>query len=176
MDPVAILRIWPVVVTLGEEEFQIPALPAADWVEAILTRDATAIVPGLLLPEDEAEVLALLMDGEVEPDEVLAAARDAIEAAAGRPWWEATRLVGSSGENGDTVFGSLVQAGFDFEKRSLAALCAVIYAMATANMDKKDRAKFDMDLKAVPAEILRDDEDALEAAFMAAMAERGQPQ
>lgn len=163
-------------VSLGGEEYRIPALPAADWVEAILSKDATAIVPGLFPREDEEEILILLMAGEIDTDEILAAARDAIEAAAGRPWWEAMRLVSSAGENADTVLGTLVKEGFDFERRSLAALCAVIYALATSNMDKKDRAKFDMDLKSMPAEVLRDDEDALEAAFMAAMAERGQPQ
>lgn len=170
MDPVAVLRIFPVVVTLGGEEFEIPALPAADWMEALAAGD-DAVVPGLLSAGDEQAVVDMLLDGEVASSEMSDAANDAVAVAAGRPWWEARRLVGLAMAQPDRVLGALMLRGFDFEARSLGGLCAAVYALATEGMDKKERQKLDMQLKQVPAEVLAEDDDALSDAFMAAMAE-----
>jgi hypothetical protein len=169
---VAALRCWPIEITLGEQTYVIPPLPALDWIEAIETRDAAAIVPGLLSPEDEAEVSEALVYGDYDDAAIIDAARDAAEAAAGMPWWEAFRLVRLALDRPE-AFGHLALRGFDLERQSLGAFCVALYSQCVSGMDKKDKIKFDMTLKAVPANVLRADEDALSSAFMQAIRETG---
>jgi hypothetical protein len=148
------------------------AVPAADWIQALAEKDLFAIIPGFLGPDDEIEVDEALAWGELSTSDIETAVRDSIEAVAGRPWWEATRLVAAALGEPDVVFGHLVERGFDFERQSLGAFCAAVYAVAVRSMDKKDRLKFDMTLKTPPVDVVRDDADAMSDAFMQAMREQ----
>lgn len=172
MDSAAILRVWSVEVTVGDLTFEIPALPAADWILAMADRDALSVVPGLLNPEDEAQLDDALAFGEVSLEDVRTASRDAVEAASGRPWWEAYRLVLMATENADQVLGTMLARGMNLDSMSLGAFCVAAYALATAHMDKKDKLKFDTSVKTPPIEEVADDEEALSSAFMQAMNER----
>jgi hypothetical protein len=153
-------------ITLSGVNYRIPARPAADWIEAILQSD---VVPGLLAPELADRILQDVVDGRLDADELTEATREAIEAAAGRPWWEAERLVRAAAEHADVMFGVLINSGFDFQSRSLGAFCCAVYERAVRNMEQKDRLKFDQELMQPPIDVISEDEDALSAAFMAAM-------
>lgn len=169
-DPVALLRCYPVAVTVGRIAYEIPALPAGPWIKAVL---ADNVLPGLL-PPFAAEVFAEQLTAGTVPDgELEEVTRLAVQVAAGRPWWEVQRLVATLGAQADALGGELLLRGFDFERQSLGAFCAATYALCVRNMDKKERMKFDSALKSPPAEELRTDEDALADAFMRAMQAQG---
>ena len=64
----------PVRVTLGGDDYRIPALPASDWMVVLLDRDLTDIVPGMV----EGDIDALwdrLFFGEVTGEECEEAAK-----------------------------------------------------------------------------------------------------
>lgn len=169
-DPVALLRCFPVEVQLGRVTYRIPALPAGRWIVAILDDE---VLPGLLVGQGAEFVTQELVDGKVDDEELKASSRDALEAAAGRPWWEVQRCVAIFREQPDLVGGELLLRGFDFETWSLGAFCAALYALCVRGLDKKERLKFDSAFHAQPAEALREDDDALTDAFMRAMQGQG---
>jgi hypothetical protein len=168
--------LWPVEidVTVGRAVYTIPSLPAADWVAVVATNDAFAIVPGLLADEDQLRVWDALEDGLIELPELTTLARHALEAAAGRPWWEAQHLVVGATQSWDVLGGKLLLSGVDLGRISLGAFCNTIYALATDGMEKKDRMKFDMELHRPPVEALEEvaqDSDYLASQFRAAFVE-----
>lgn len=173
MDFVAALRCWPVEIQFGDDVYTIPALPASVWIPA-MTGDALDIIPGLLSPADEEFLSTALVLGDIADDELVTVVRDAIEAASGYRWWEAERLVGALAAN-PWLTGRLIADGFDFERRSLGALCVAVYATIMAGQDEAGRKKFDFDLSAPPVEVLRDDPETEAAMFMAALAAQGAP-
>lgn len=174
MDVVA--SLWPceIDVEIGPGVYTIPALPAADWVATVARNDALGIVPGLLLDEDQLEVYDLIEDEVVPLADFETLARHALEAAAGRPWWEAQHLVIGAVQSWDVIGGRLINTGVDLHRISLGAFCNAIYAMAIDGMDKKDRMKFDNDLKRPPLEEIEaqsGDESFLAQQFRAAFSE-----
>jgi hypothetical protein len=151
---VTTFRLRPVDVQFGGWLYRMEPRPAADWIEAVLSGDLADIFPGLR------------------------AAHEALAAAAGRPWWEAQRLIQSASDPRikAVVFGALVRSGFDFEVRPLAAFLDAAYSFAVENTTEEQRAKLDLELKTPPpgageAEVY-DDEEA-EADFMAALGDTG---
>lgn len=168
--------LWPceVDVQLGIWIYTIPALPAAEWIAAVSSNDAFAIVPGLLDEEMIADVWDQLELGGIALDEIGTVARHALGAAAGRPWWEAQHLISGAVQSWDVIGGRLQLAGVDLLKQSLGAFCNTIYALATKDMEKKDRMKFDMELHRPPldaTEEIASNEAVLADQFRAAFAE-----
>lgn len=172
---VASLRCLAIEVDLGEFTYEIDPLPAADWIAAVLTGESTDIFPGLLRDAElESQVWLALVDGAAVGDDVLAASRHALEAAAGRSWWEAERLIVTVGDEQlkGLVLGRLVRDGFDFESRPLGAFCDAVYCLVTEGLDKDKREEFNIKLRMPPAGVDIDDlydEDEATAEFMAAM-------
>lgn len=165
-DPEAGLRCWPVDVDVGGRTWTIPALPAADWMAAALT-GWLDIVPGLV--DQPAALDDVLDDGTVSYDDCVAAARDALEAAAGCRWWVALRLVHTVCDWA-TVGGELLLRGVDPGTAPLGAVLAAAYRAATRNADDPQRARIDLALDRPPEGVPVDewfDEDAAADAFMA---------
>lgn len=157
------------VVRLAGVDFRIPPRPAADWIEAILDG---SVIPDLLAEETAAVAEQLITRETVGVEELRERSHEAIADAAGRPWYEVTRLVGLLAQEPSVIGGELVRTGFDFERRSIGAYCAAVYAIAVRNMEKKDRTKFDYQLSTPPVAEVANDEDAMAAAFMLAMQQR----
>lgn len=181
-DATASLRARAIEVQLGGWVFTIEALPAADWIEAIQLGDLAAIFPGLLRDRElEGEVWTLLVEDVVTREELVAAAHAALSAAAGRPWWQAQKLVAAAMHEraSAVVLGNLVRAGFDFGTRPLAAFLDAAYSFAVQDRDQQSRMRLDIELRTPPpgvdvAEIdaMFPDEEA-EAEFMAALGDTG---
>jgi hypothetical protein len=174
VNPAAALRPAAVVVELGDWEYEIPSLPAADWLEALLD-GWTGIVPGMLHPEDQMSVMRDLAGGAVTRDELLASARSAAEAAAGRSWWEVERLwsTASNVEFWPAISGQLL-ARVDLERVSLGGALNVTYVIMVESMKEDRRHQFDAMLTAPPPEAVAAgwDDDAAEDDFMAALGEQ----
>jgi hypothetical protein len=146
IDPAAVVRCWAVDVDLGPHTVTIPALPARPWLTALITEGWAGIVPGLL-PAD-SPVDDLITDGTITSAECTAAARAALAAAAGCPWWTAQRLAHGcvAGELG----AELVLRGVDPDRLPLAAYLAAGYRAASRHLDDPKRARLDSQLEAPP--------------------------
>jgi hypothetical protein len=181
-DALAALRIWALEVELGGETFMVPARPAADWFVAILDEDVPLpLIPGMMDADAEERISDLLLDGVTSAEEIVARSRELLTAAAGRPWWEADRLIRSSGESWHIIGGELTRLGVDLGAVSLAAALNAIYVVCVRTMDEKERNKFDIDLRLPPVGVEgvsteeMYDQRAAESAFAALMGQAQPP-
>lgn len=169
--------LWPcaVEIQVGDWVYEIPDLSAADWIRAIADTDGGAIVPGLLEPEDQALVWRDFAAGKIDDVDLRDAWRDAVGAAAGRPWWVASRLVlsATARDNWPIIHGRLVQRGVDLERASIGGFCNVVHTMALeACKDDGARAQYEFELITPPPGVSPDEAHAATNAstdFMAAM-------
>lgn len=146
----ASLRVWAVEVELAGTVYRIPPRPAAEWMAAVLSGEPCPVVPGMLEPADQEDVIDALLEGRVKLADVEAANRDALSAASGWKWYEAERLIVSAGVEWRVVGGLLQGAGLDLSTCSLGAALSAMYAMAVTHMKKEDRFSFDAQLTAPP--------------------------
>jgi hypothetical protein len=182
-DALAALKIWALEVELGGDTFVVPPRPAADWFLAILDEDVPLpLIPGLMDDDAEERIADLLLDGVITADLVVTRSRELLTAAAGRPWWEADRLIRSSGNSWHIIGGELTRLGVDLGAVSLAAALNAIYVVCVRTMDEKERNKFDIDLRMPPigvdgvtTEELYD-QRAAESAFAALMGQARPPE
>jgi hypothetical protein len=181
-DALAALRIWAIEVDLGGDTFRVPPHPAVDWFVAILDEDVPLpLIPGLMDGDAEERVADLLLDGTVTAELIAVRSRELLTAAAGRPWWEADRLIRSSGESWHIIGGELTRLGVDLNTVSLAAALNAIYVICVRTMDEKERNKFDIDLRLPPigVEGVKPEEmydaRAAESAFAALMGQAQPP-
>lgn len=182
-DALAALKIWALEVDLAGEVFTVPPRPASDWFLAILDEDAMLpLIPGLMDAEAEDRIGEMLLDEIITTDLIVTRSRELLTAAAGRPWWEADRLIRSSGESWHIIGGELTRLGVDLEKVSLAAALNAIYVVCVRTMDEKERNKFDIDLRMPPIGVEgvtteeMYDAKAAEAAFAALMGQASPPE
>lgn len=150
-DALAALKVWALDVELAGQTFVVPARPAADWFLAILDEDTPLpLIPGMMDGQAEEEITDLLLSGEITPDLIVKRSRELLTAAAGRPWWEADRLIRGSGESWHIIGGELTRLGVDLHEVPLAAALNAIYVICVKTMDEKERNKFDIDLRMPP--------------------------
>lgn len=181
-DALAALRVWALEVELAGETFVVPPRPAADWFLAILDEDVPLpLIPGMMEASAEDEVADLLLDGSLTVEEITTRSRELLTAAAGRPWWEADRLIRSAGASWHIIGGELTRLGVDLDKVSLAAALNAIYVVCVRTMDEKERNKFDIDLRLPPIGVEgvtteeMYDQQAAESAFAALMGQARPP-
>jgi hypothetical protein len=181
-DALAALRIWALDVELAGDTFVVPPAPAVDWFLAVLDEDVPLpLIPGMMDGDAEERVADLLLDGKVTAEEIAVRSRELLTAAAGRPWWEADRLIRSSGASWHIIGGELTRLGVDLGAISLAAALNAIYVVCVRTMDEKERNKFDIDLRmppigvegVAPEEMY--DQRAAESAFAALMGQASPP-
>jgi hypothetical protein len=181
VDAFASLRPFPVDVELTTGwVYTIPALPAADWIEAVLTAEGGALFPGLLRDgEYEAEVWQALTRGELPLEEMVSTARAALSAAAGRDWWVADRLIRSAMHDSTraNILGGMVRSGLDVTTISLAMFCDSVLSYVLQNADEGQRFQLEAELGTPPPEAteeeLMGDEEEYEAEFLATVGDRG---
>lgn len=181
-DALAALTIWALDVELGGETFTVPARPAADWFIAILSEDvALPLIPGLMEAGAEDRIAELLLDEAIDIELIVTRSRELLTEAAGRPWWEADRLIRSSAASWHIIGGELTRLGVDLHAVSLAAALNAIYVICVRTMDEKERNKFDLDLRLPPVGVEgvtteeMYDQAAAENAFMALMGQATPP-
>lgn len=168
-DGKAVLRCWPMQVTVAGRAYRLGPRPALDWLDPLLRQDWLAIVPGWA---DEAEALDdLLFDGGATSGELTAAARDATTLAAGVPWWVAVRLMSLIVEQ--PVLLAPVSR-LDWTTAPLGQVLVTAYEVWTRHADRKRREQFDSTLQQPPAEVTAADRydpqvaaDLFEQAFSA---------
>lgn len=170
IDPVACLRCWKVDVDLGPHTLTIPALPARPWLVALVTAGWAGVVPGLI-PDVPGEVDDAVLAGAITPADLDRAARAALAASAGCPWWTAERLVYGCADA--ALCAELTLRGVDPDRTPLAAYLLAGYTAAARGLKPEQRARLDMRLDVPPASAAPEevfDREAAAAGFMAAMA------
>lgn len=170
---VASFKPFPVDVTICGGTYRIPTLPAALWVPPIVEDNWIGIVPGLI--ESDSNIDDEIESGKIKYADCVKAARDAISVSAGVVWWSAVRLVRCA-VGSTEIMGELVLCGVDVNVVSLGAFVCATYRILVRDLDKKQRAKIDSDIKA-PVEGLSIAERAAaqpgSSGFEAMMAQRG---
>jgi hypothetical protein len=173
IDATASMRCWAVDIQVGDGWYRIPALPAADWMEAIAD-SYYRVVPALVddAPDASGQRLAdLVLDGAVAAGECTDAAREAIEAVAGVRWWVAVRLVAYLREHWSTLGGAVLARGVDPARAPLGAVLTVAYRLLLENCkDEQERQRLDLALEKIPPGVAAAqayDADRAAANFMA---------
>jgi hypothetical protein len=146
IDPLASMRCWAITVELGGREFDIPALPAADWWPVLA--DATAFGLVDLLKSTEGEELdAMLLDGQVTHAEMTEVLMEAIGEATGRTFHASFVLATVATMHWPVVGGQLARDGFRWDVLPIGAALDAVYSVIVdsfpADKDgEKAREKF----------------------------------
>lgn len=153
-DPVQSLQPWPVVVTVCNEDLTIPALPAVDWLQVLMSDPLQLddIFPGLLDSEDIDWVEEQMLHGRLAAGEFQDLVLDIIETASARKWWVALRLVDVAKRSWDAIGSEMLLRGVDAARMSLAAWLDILLITIIKNMDSKDVTMFTSRLEAPPPE------------------------
>ena len=171
VDPLASLASRDIWVTLDGHEYRLPAKPAIDWLEVILTGDSYGILPGWLDVEDQQKIFDAMWADRINDVELEQATQDALTAAAGRPWWWAAQLVlvcAATNKSWSTLHGRVVLAGVDPGVVPLGAYIDALYAACLEGFgsNQEARQKFDVHMDTPPPSVGLDEESEGEA-FMA---------
>ena len=142
------------VITVGGEEFTIPALPAADWLAALMSEAFSLddLFPGLLDEEDQDRAVEALMAHMHDMDQFSKLTLDIVELASGRAWWVALRLIGAAVGSWDVIGAEMFLKQVNPEHLSLAAWLDVVLLVMLRSMDEKDITMFMLRLEAPPPE------------------------
>lgn len=180
-DPSVGLQPVEIIVELAGYEYVIPPLPAVEWLTAVLADDGGRIVPGLLERADQSAIWLDFVNGAFDGEELATVERAALEVAAGRPWWEADRLIRNLMEPGNraVLYGELMLRGLDLQRLSLSAALDAIYALIRRliSHDEAALARFDAGLSAIPAGVKAEEleeQTTTEEEFAAMMLEQQQ--
>lgn len=147
--------LFPVEVTFGNRQFEIPAMPALGWLSLMMdidNFDPLAIFPGLLSEENQDLAWDLMFEGSIEVNDLAEVSLMAIAAAAGRPWWVALRLVSAVAGNQHTLGAEMLMRGVDAGKLSLSGWLDVALLTAMRNQSKSDATMFSLKLEMPPPE------------------------
>ena len=148
-DPVWSLKPWPAVVTIAHQDFEIPAMPAADWL-AVLMKPELSLDEFLfeLIPDSED----LLLATQASLDDLYTACLDLISLVSARHWWVTMRLISVARESWDILGAELALRNANAAQLSLSAWLDVLLLVTLRQMDPKDVTMFTMRLEAVPEE------------------------
>lgn len=134
--------------TVKGVSLEFPPLPAARWLSAI-SYSASAVIH---LSGSVDDVIDALQNEELELADVSRMVSLSIGEAAGRPYWEAERLINSASNDADRgrVLGELTLAGVDPERITLAAFCSAVWSLLIRNADSTQRLQMEAELSIPP--------------------------
>jgi hypothetical protein len=149
---------------------------ADEWLRVIWTDplNPDTIFPGFVVEENADDVITTAMlDGLVEPDDLVMIAMEALEIASGYRWWFTLRLIAGLGASWSRLGGMLMNSGVDSRTLSLGAWCSAALEMWVANIEP-DKAADLLNALLDPPEGTEEEETAFgefsdEREFLAAM-------
>lgn len=175
MDPVASLRPAEIDVEIGDWEYTVPALSAAEWLEVLAQKSPAAIVPGLLEDEDRLAVLQDYLRGAVTAQDMVDASRRVLEVAGGWKWWSVQRLVDSAmlSDVWPTIHGKMIMKGVDLNQMTLAGFVNAVWVIALGSCQKdSERSALEWEITKPPPGHADELEETDEADFQAIMADQ----
>lgn len=145
----------PVTFTLDGVEYEVPDQPARVWVLGVLSDEPADLLLDVL-PEAVAAELwddAMDPDSGVTPELLAEMGRGVLGRVAGRPWWQATQLVGVLVGDWELWSGRAADRGLgDLLEWPLERLCNWLYTRMVDGRSAEERARVDASL-AAPATI-----------------------
>lgn len=170
-DPIASLAPFAIHVTLGGQEYEIPALPAIDWLRVLIPEDISVldVVPGLFPDDVRVLVEERIMSRSISREELLKAAFDVITVASGRDYWFTVKFLAVCRVSWDAVGGVLARSGIDARTIPLAAWIDAAYhiareIIASGKDGSQNLVRFTSELEAPPPGIDYEIDEELEAA------------
>lgn len=149
-DPIWSLKSWPVVLSIGGRDWEIPAASAADWLSVLMPSPVdldeiimTMVVNGESLLFDES------VGGELENVML-----DVISLVSGRPWWQALRMIAVAVNNWNVLGGEMLYRGIIPDQVSLSQWLDVLLLVTIRSMDPKDVTMFTLQLENPPVEVV----------------------
>jgi hypothetical protein len=133
-------------VSLGGQEYEIPAMPAVDWLAYLM--QPRPDLDGMLL-DFFPDLDELLMVGLVGLDEVYETLLELISTVTARPWWVTLRLV-SVVQGSWQVLGPIMLKAADVSQLSIAGWLDVLTVEILNAMDPKDTTMFTSKLESPP--------------------------
>lgn len=132
------MRIWAVEFELGGRTFEVPALPAADWLLMLMNGDLLDVLDmGDLSAVDE-----MILGGEVTPEEVGKALTSVIEQATGRSFHASLILAQVAKMQWPVIGGELARRGMRLDQVSIGAALDAIYVTILDRLKPEAAEKF----------------------------------
>jgi hypothetical protein len=156
-NPVVSLRPAPITIRIGANEYEIPALPAADWLEIFMRPswspdDVLIDLAGV----DVDVVLGLEMD---DTDDLVT---DIFEEVTARHWWIANRIIQVALDSWDIMGPEAIFNGVDADKLSLAAWLDAMLVLVLRRIKDDSASMFVAQLELPPAgEVIPEEEMAM---------------
>lgn len=148
------LRPYPAHFVLGGIAAEVPALPAVDWLEILMSDEFAYmnIIPGLLREEDQPQFMDAILDGHITLEDIKEQVQELITTVGSRPWWVTFRIVGVMYNNWHTLGAEMLMRGADAERLSFSGWLDVALLLIMRNIDPKEATMFSMKLEMVPPE------------------------
>lgn len=138
VDPAASLRIWAVEFDLGGRTFEVPALPAADWLPLLLEGDPLAVLD----LGDLGEIDEMILGEEITSEELGRAMTLVIEQATGRSFHAALVLAQVARLQWPVIGGDLARRGMRFDQVSIGAALDAIHVTILGLLKPEAAEKF----------------------------------
>lgn len=151
VDPAAAWANWEIAVRVGTGRVRVPPRTAADWLLAAWGGGGVKYLLELGETEDTEWLAMAMLDDEVELDQVVDAAHEALEQASGWKWWIAENLLLGCGAAWPQIGGELMLRGVRPAEVNLGQWLAATYSALTRNGTEKDVNAFDQKLAMPPA-------------------------
>lgn len=168
-DPTWSLQPWPISLTVGQTEVEIPALPASVWLAVLMTDDMgfDDFMADISLDIEDAVNEAVLND-QITMAELSELCFGIIATVSGRPWHIAARLIQTARASWH-IIGPEMLRWINPAQVSLSAWLDVVLIVLLRNMEEKDIPLFLTRLEA-PAPGVKDQEITMtDNEFMALM-------
>lgn len=165
LDPIQSLCPWPVTFTAAGREYEIPALPAAQWLAVLMAPDATTDDIFIELTPDS---LTLVMDEDLDLVEL---SHEVIGTVSGRPWYLAIRLILLVADHWNVLGADMLRRGVDPTHLSLSGWLDIALLTLLHNTDRKDHTMLLSQLELPPSteEVAPEDMEMGREEFMSMM-------
>lgn len=130
-----------------------PLMSAAQWCRLLTEKGWPVLLVQGMDADPYERVLAAIERGELGQEEIVSLARAVLADAAGRPWWEAERLVRSCIEGDGRLLGMILLAGVRPETMTLASFCCAVWAQITKGADATQLLRAQSELCVPPPEV-----------------------
>lgn len=168
----AAFRTIPFSVHVSPRDYPFPVLTAQQWLEMLGSHNWITAVIGVLGEGHHEQFLDAVAESVLCEAEVLAFARSALAQSAGRPWWEAERLINSCLDDGGRLLGTVLVSGADPSRMTLAVFLACVWATLTKGADATALVKLEAELLVPPPEATEAERAGLDDDGMSSMVDR----
>lgn len=149
----AVFRTSGFTVRVEGQSYFFPYHCATEWVECAANQSSFI---GLADERSYDLFVQRAENGTVDQDTLAQLGRTALSEAAGRPWWEAQRLIGTL--SSDSVLGTLLMHGCDPSRMTLAALLSAVWTLLMQGQaDDTARITLEAELTMPPPEAAGDE-------------------